>query len=69
MKNIILQVVWFKDGRPLMFGNRFSHTQDFGFVSLDIAYTVPEDQGVYTARAVNAQGQDEVSAQLNVQVS
>lgn len=47
--------------------NRFRHTADFGFVALDIAYTVPEDTGIYTVVATNGVGEDSISAQLTVQ--
>ncbi len=62
-----LTIQWFKDGKPLPFANRFSQTVDFGFVSLDIAYAYPEDQGVYTCVAKNQLGQDQTAAELRVQ--
>ncbi|KAK6058391.1 immunoglobulin I-set domain protein [Cooperia oncophora] len=49
--NMVVQ--WYKDGFPLHNGNRFKLTSDFGYVSLDIAHTIPEDSGVYGVKAIN----------------
>jgi hypothetical protein len=57
---------WFKDGYPLMAGNRIAHTYDFGFVALDILYCLPNDTGEYSITAKNDQGEDSVHAVLNV---
>ncbi|VDN44422.1 unnamed protein product [Gongylonema pulchrum] len=62
-----MRVQWFKDGAPLLNSNRFHHTSDFGFIGLDIAYTVPEDSGVYTVVAANEQGQDQTEGYLGVE--
>ncbi|VDK48698.1 unnamed protein product [Gongylonema pulchrum] len=62
-----MRVQWFKDGAPLLNSNRFHHTSDFGFIGLDIAYTVPEDSGVYTVVAANEQGQDQAEGYLGVE--
>ncbi|VDN06754.1 unnamed protein product [Thelazia callipaeda] len=61
-----MKIQWFKDGFPLLNSNRFHHTSDFGFIGLDITYTVPEDAGTYTVVATNEQGQDQVEGQLSV---
>nr|CDQ05422.1 BMA-KETN-1, isoform j [Brugia malayi] len=62
-----MRIQWFKDGVPLLNSNRFHHTSDFGFIGLDISYTVPEDAGIYTVVATNEQGQDQVEGQLYVE--
>uniref|UniRef100_F1KPJ7 Titin n=1 Tax=Ascaris suum TaxID=6253 RepID=F1KPJ7_ASCSU len=62
-----MRIQWYKDGAPLHSSNRFHHTSDFGFVGLDIAYTIPEDAGIYTVVATNEQGEDRTDAQLTVQ--
>ncbi|CAG9532190.1 unnamed protein product [Cercopithifilaria johnstoni] len=62
-----MRIQWFKDGAPLLNSNRFHHTSDFGFVGLDISYTVPEDAGVYTVVAANEEGQDQAEGQLSVE--
>ncbi|VDK45179.1 unnamed protein product [Anisakis simplex] len=61
-----MRIQWYKDGAPLQNSNRFNHTSDFGFVGLDIAYTIPEDAGNYTVVATNDQGEDRIDAQLSV---
>jgi hypothetical protein len=48
-------------------GSRFKTLHDFGFVALDISYTIPEDGGVYTCRAVNPIGSSESSGTLIIQ--
>lgn len=63
-----MRIQWFKDGTPLLNSNRFHHTSDFGFIGLDISYTVPEDAGVYTVVAINEQGQDQAEGQLSVEI-
>ncbi|CAD5224123.1 unnamed protein product [Bursaphelenchus okinawaensis] len=62
-----LVVTWFKDGQPLKNSNRFRHTYDFGLVALDIAYTVAEDAGTYTAVAKNESGEDQINVELSVE--
>ncbi|TKR69858.1 hypothetical protein L596_021954 [Steinernema carpocapsae] len=61
-----LQIMWFKDGAPLQNSNRFAHTHDFGYVSLDLAYTLPNDTGIYTVMAKNEHGEDSAQANLSV---
>ncbi len=62
-----LKVEWFRNNVPLKSGSRFTETNSFGFVALDIMYTYPEDSGLYTCRATNALGEAITSCQLNVQ--
>lgn len=62
-----MRIQWFKDGASLISSNRFHHTSDFGFIGLDIAYTVPEDSGIYTIVATNEQGQDQIEGYLAVE--
>uniref|UniRef100_A0A8R1HM90 Ig-like domain-containing protein n=1 Tax=Caenorhabditis japonica TaxID=281687 RepID=A0A8R1HM90_CAEJA len=61
-----LRIQWFKDGQPLGNSNRFKLTTDFGYISLDIAHTIPEDSGVYSVKASNAKGEAQVEGQLTV---
>lgn len=62
-----MKVEWFHNGQPLKSGSRFTETNNFGFVALDILYTYPEDSGTYTCRATNALGEAITSAACNVQ--
>jgi len=64
-----LKVEWFKNGQPVTVGHRFRPIHDFGYVALDIIGLISEDSGVYTCRAVNAVGTDEVSANLSCKSS
>jgi len=64
-----LKVEWLHNGQPIKQGSRFHEGLDFGFVSLDIMYCYPEDEGQYTCRATNALGQAVISANLRVQVN
>lgn len=58
---------FFKLKRSYFFsGSRFHVTQDFGFVTLDIMSTVPEDSGVYMCKAINAAGEAVSSTTLKV---
>lgn len=59
-----LAVQWYKDGKPLTIGSRFVHIHDFGYVALDIKNVIPEDSGVYTCRATNLVGTDQVDCEL-----
>lgn len=52
-----LQLDWFHNGLPLAIGSRIKATMEFGFVSLSIADMTDRDQGVFTAKAVNALGE------------
>ncbi|MCP9264543.1 hypothetical protein DINM_022655 [Dirofilaria immitis] len=59
-----LQVTWFRNGQPLAHGSKYAISRDFGFCTLDIGYTYPEDQGVYQLRLTNENGEAVSSATL-----
>ena len=61
-----LRVDWLKDGKPIQASNRMSTLHDFGFVAFDLKYTRPDDAGTYTCRAINALGEANISANLQV---
>lgn len=62
-----MKVEWFHNNQPVKSGSRFSETNNFGFVALDILYAYPEDAGTYTCRATNAIGEAVTSAVCIVQ--
>ena len=57
---------WFCNGEALKMGSRVQATQDFGFVTLDIAACIPEDSGMYTVKATNLLGEASSSFALHV---
>ncbi|XP_026832432.1 titin isoform X1 [Drosophila erecta] len=57
-----MRVEWYHNNLPLKSGSRFTETNNFGFVALDIMSTLPEDAGTYTCRAYNAVGEAITSA-------
>lgn len=57
-----MKVEWYHNNQPLKSGSRFTETNNFGFVALDILSCLPEDSGTYTCRAVNALGEALTSA-------
>uniref|UniRef100_A0AC34G866 Ig-like domain-containing protein n=1 Tax=Panagrolaimus sp. ES5 TaxID=591445 RepID=A0AC34G866_9BILA len=59
-----LRVQWLKDGLPLNNANRIQTFHNFGFVSLTLHPTYPEDNGVYTCVLINDLGEAQSSAQL-----
>ncbi|ETN87097.1 hypothetical protein NECAME_01255 [Necator americanus] len=59
-----LTIQWLRNGQPLSHGSKYAISQDFGIGMLDIAYTYPEDQGVYQLKVTNAQGEAVSSATL-----
>lgn len=61
-----MKVEWFHNNVPIRSGSRFTETNNFGFVALDVMQCLPEDSGVYTCRAVNALGQSVTSGNLLV---
>ncbi len=46
-----MKVEWYHNNAPLKSGSRFSETNNFGFVALDIMGCLPDDAGNYTCRA------------------
>ena len=61
-----LKFEWSCNGKPLQMGSRFQVTQDFGFVTLDIASCVAEDSGMYMVKAKNLAGEATSSFALHV---
>lgn len=61
-----LKVEWYHNNAPLKSGSRFTETNNFGFVALDILGCLPEDSGTYTCRAVNALGDAVTSATASI---
>uniref|UniRef100_A0A914NXH5 Ig-like domain-containing protein n=1 Tax=Panagrolaimus davidi TaxID=227884 RepID=A0A914NXH5_9BILA len=59
-----LRVQWLKDGSNLPNANRIQTFHNFGFVSLTLHPTYPEDQGVYTCVLINDLGEAQSSANL-----
>lgn len=57
-----MKVEWYHNNQPLKSGSRFTETNSFGFVALDILSCLPEDAGTYTCRAINALGEAVTSA-------
>lgn len=57
-----MKVEWYHNNVALKSGSRFTETNNFGFVALDIMSCLPEDSGTYTCRAVNALGKAVTSA-------
>ncbi|OXU24124.1 hypothetical protein TSAR_014966 [Trichomalopsis sarcophagae] len=60
-----LKVEWLKNGRPIQIGHRFRPIHDFGYVALEVIGVIAEDSGVYTCRAENLVGRDEVNCTLS----
>lgn len=52
-----LRVEWFFNDKLLQKGHRFKTYFDFGFISLDILYTYPEDTGKYSVKLYNDLGE------------
>ncbi|KAL1245317.1 Kettin-like protein, partial [Trichinella spiralis] len=61
-----LSVQWFHNDQPLMNGHRFRTGHDFGFVTMDILYSFPEDTGQWTCRVANSLGAEDCHANLVV---
>lgn len=57
-----MRVEWYHNNQPLKSGSRFTETNNFGFVALDILSCLPEDAGTYTCRAINRLGEAVTSA-------
>uniref|UniRef100_A0A914H0K8 Ig-like domain-containing protein n=1 Tax=Globodera rostochiensis TaxID=31243 RepID=A0A914H0K8_GLORO len=60
-----LRVTWLKDGQPLPNANRIQLINNFGFASLTIHPTYPEDAGVYSCVLTNSLGQAQADANLS----
>ncbi|XP_053308742.1 myosin light chain kinase, smooth muscle-like [Spea bombifrons] len=61
------EVLWFCGGSPIQESKRFEiEYEDTGSCSLVISSVTPEDSGVYTCRALNPLGEEEISARLTV---
>jgi len=61
-----LKVEWFHNGQSLMIGSRFQLFNDFGYVFLNILQCIVDDSGIYTCRATNRLGYDEIQVTLEV---
>lgn len=61
-----LRFEWYVNGVELKLGSRLRVAHDFGFVTLDIMATVPEDSGVYTCKAINKSGEAVSSISMKV---
>lgn len=61
-----LTVNWLKDGKPLVESSRFKPSFEFGYVSLDILYALPEDSGFYKCVVVNDKGEASTETQVAV---
>jgi len=61
-----LNVEWFRNDKPLPFGNRWRTSYDFGFAALDIIGSYAEDSGRYTLRAKNVLGSSESSIDVKI---
>ena len=61
-----LRYEWFVNGKPLPLGSRIKTSNDFGFVTLDIAQAVTEDSGVYMCKAINNAGEAVSSTSMKV---
>jgi titin len=59
-----MKVEWFVNGKPLDASHRFRTVYAFGMVVLEISDVKLEDSAVYTCRATNAYGFDEISCDL-----
>ncbi len=57
---------WYRNGEVLQTGSRYQATQDFGFVTLDIASCMDTDSGVYMVKAINQAGEATSSFVLKV---
>ena len=57
-----LKVEWYLNNVAVKSGSRFTETNNFGFVALDIMSCMPEDSGTYTCRAINQLGEAITSA-------
>lgn len=61
-----LKIKWLRNGAPLPEASRFKPTFEFGFVSLDILYAYPEDNGDYELVAYNDKGEARTKTHITV---
>uniref|UniRef100_A0A913I9R6 Ig-like domain-containing protein n=1 Tax=Strongyloides stercoralis TaxID=6248 RepID=A0A913I9R6_STRER len=59
-----LQIEWIRNGAPLRHGNKYYMQKDFGVCQLEIGYAFPEDEGVYSLRVFNKNGEAVTTATL-----
>ncbi|CAF4610426.1 unnamed protein product, partial [Rotaria sp. Silwood1] len=59
---------WFKNGQPLLEGNRFTTKYDIytKTLTLQVLAARPDDQGTYTVRVTNPSGTDETTCKLTI---
>ncbi|CAM2700506.1 unnamed protein product [Rotaria socialis] len=59
---------WYKNGQPLLEGNRFTTKYDIytKTLTLQVLAARPDDQGTYTVRATNPVGSDETTCKLAI---
>ena len=60
--NITIQ--WVRNGIPLVHGSKYAISNDFGYCTLIIGYTYPEDEGIYQLLVQNSKGEAITSATL-----
>lgn len=61
-----LTVHWLRNGAPLPDANRFRQSFEFGFVTLDLLYAYPEDNGDYELVVSNDKGEARTKAHIVV---
>ena len=61
-------VIRFHNGQPLHDASRFKTVFEFGFISLDILYAYPEDNGEYVLKASNDKGECQTKTLLTVRL-
>ncbi|CAN8024063.1 unnamed protein product, partial [Ixodes persulcatus] len=66
-KDPTLKIEFLKNNKPLPAGTKYNVNNDFGFVTLDIGHTFPDDSGIYTCRARNAKGEAVTTGSVKVQ--
>lgn len=59
-----VRIEWRRNDAPLAHGSKYAISQDFGYCTLALAYTFPEDEGVYQLSVSNANGETVTSATL-----
>eukprot|EP00106_Octopus_bimaculoides_P016754 XP_014784196.1 PREDICTED: titin-like isoform X3 [Octopus bimaculoides] len=59
-----MKVEWLRNGQPLPYGHRYRPVYEFGYVVLDLLFTIPEDSGIYSIKATNAYGEATINAEV-----